>query len=105
LRKDNIALKKKKIAKLTSSYSEENYDMLFHQILEILKTIEDHYKCQINQHILSILEELASRNPDILYEVVRHYLEQGDYLEIDPWFVVSKLLSSMDICIDSYFNR
>jgi hypothetical protein len=33
-----------KIAKLTSSYSEENYDMLFHQILEILKTIEDHYK-------------------------------------------------------------
>jgi hypothetical protein len=30
-------------------------------------------------------------------EVVRHYLEQGDYLEIDPWFVVSKLLSSMDI--------
>jgi hypothetical protein len=89
--------KKKKIAKLTSSYSEENYDMLFHQILEILKTIEDHYKWQINQHILSILEELASRNPDILYEVVRHYLEQGDYLEIDPWFVVSKLLSSMDI--------
>jgi hypothetical protein len=57
--------KKKKIAKLTSSYSEENYDMLFHQILEILKTIEDHYKRQINQHILSILEELASRNPDI----------------------------------------
>ena len=89
--------KKKKIAKLTSSYSEENYDMLFHQILEILKTIEDHYKRQINQHILSILEELASRNPDILYEVVRHYLEQGDYLEIDPSFVVSKLLSSMDI--------
>jgi hypothetical protein len=40
--------KKKKIAKLTSSYSEENYDMLFHQILEILKTIEDHYKWQIN---------------------------------------------------------
>lgn len=41
------------------------------------------------------MEELVSRNPDILCEVVRHYLEQGDYLEINPWLVVSNLLSSL----------
>ncbi len=87
--------KKKKIAKLTSSYSKEDYDKLFHQILEISKTMEGHSKWQIDQGILSILEELASRNPDILCEVVRHYLEQGDYLEINPWIVVSNLLSSL----------
>ena len=87
--------KKKKIAKLTSSYSKEDYDKLFHQILEISKTIEGHSKWQIDQGILSILEELANRNPDILCEVVRHYIEQGDYLEINPWIVVSNLLSSL----------
>ncbi|MCF6202947.1 MAG: hypothetical protein L3J59_04635 [Methylococcaceae bacterium] len=87
--------KKKKIAKLTSSYSQEDYDKLLHQILEISKTIEGHSKWQIDQGILSILEELASRNPDILSEVIGHYLEQGDYLEINPWIVVSSLLASL----------
>jgi len=87
--------KKKKIEKLTSSYSKEDYDKLFHQILEISKTIEGHSKWQIDQGILSIFEELANRNPDVFSEVISHYLEQGDYLEINPWVVVSNLLSSL----------
>ena len=87
--------KKKSIAKLTSSYSKEDYDKLFHQILEISKTIEGHSKWQINQGIISILEELANRNPDVFSEVISHYLEQGDYLEINPWVVVSNFLSSL----------
>jgi hypothetical protein len=87
--------KKKKIVELTSSYSKEDYDILFHQILEILETIGVNYKQKINRDIISILEELASQNPDILCEVVRHYLEQGDYLEINPC-PVAILLSSFD---------
>jgi hypothetical protein len=47
--------------------------------LEILETIGVNYKQKINRDIISILEELASQNPDILCEVVRHYLEQGQY--------------------------
>jgi hypothetical protein len=38
--------KKKKIVELTSSYSKEDYDILFHQILEILEILETiHIKC------------------------------------------------------------
>ena len=87
--------KKRGIEKLTSSYSKEDYDELFHQVLEISKTIEGHSKWQIDQGIISILEELSNRNTDILCAVIRDYLEQGDYLEINPWIVVSNLLSSM----------
>lgn len=86
--------KKKKIAKLTTSYSKEDYDKMFHQLSEISETLEGHSKWQIDQGILSILEELSRRNPNLLCEVVRHYLEQGDYLEINPWVVVSNLLLS-----------
>ncbi len=88
--------KMKSIAKLTSSYSKEDYDKLFHQIFEISKNTEGHSKWQIDQGILSILEELANRDADIFCDVIRHYLEQGDYLEIDPWIIVSNLLSALD---------
>ena len=87
--------KKKKIAKLILFYSKKDYDKLFHQILEIAQTIEGHSKWQLNQGVISILEELASRNPDMLSEVIRHYLEQGDYLEISPSGIVYNLLSSL----------
>ena len=87
--------KKKKISELTSSYSKEDYNKLFHQVSEVSKTIEGHSKWQIDQGILSILEELANRNPDVFSEVIRYYLEQGDYLEMNPWIVVSNLLSAL----------
>ena len=88
--------KQKKIAKFTASYSEEDYDKILHQLLDISETIEGHSKWQIEQGIISILEELSKRNPDLLCEVVRHYLEQGDYLEINPWVIVFNLLLSCD---------
>ena len=90
-----IKYKKKKISELTSSYSAEDYNKLFHKVLEILKIIESHSKWQLEQGILSIFEELANRNPDVFSEVISHYLKQGDYLEINPWVVVSNLLSSL----------
>ena len=84
--------KRKKIAKLTLSYSKEDYDRIFHQLLGILAMFEGHSKWQISQGILSIFEELSIRNPDLFSEVIEHYLEQGDYLEIDPWWIVFSIL-------------
>ncbi len=86
--------KKNKIANLTSCYSKADYDKLLHQLSDIVETLEGHSKWQIDQGVLSILEELSRRNPDLLCDVVRHYLEQGEYLEINPWIVVSNLLLS-----------
>ncbi len=88
--------KQKKIAKFTALYSEEDYDKILHQLLDISGTIAGYSKWQIEQGIISILEELSKRNPDLLCEVVRHYLEQGDYLAINPWVIVSNLLLSCD---------
>jgi hypothetical protein len=90
----NNECREKSITKLTSSYSKEDYDKFFHQILKILKTIECRLEWEINQ-IPFILKELASRNSNLFYEVVRHYLEQGDYLEINHWVVVPNLLSTL----------
>lgn len=80
------------IEELTSSYSEEDYDKILHQFHEILQTLVGHSQWQINQGILSILENLSKRDIDLSHNVLRHYLEQGDYLEINPWVVMSNML-------------
>jgi len=92
----SVELQKKKIAELTTSFSKEDYDKIFYDFFNVFKIINEPFKLQIDQGILSILEELANRNPDLLCEVISHYLEQGDYLEINPWPVVSNLLSIFD---------
>jgi len=89
--------KKKEIAKLTSSYSKEDYDKIFHQLSEISETLEGNSKWQIDQGILSIFEELSKRSPALLCEVIEHYLEQGDYLRINPWGVVSNVIDSVGV--------
>lgn len=84
--------KNHKIEKLTSSYSEEDYDRILHQLHEILTTLGGHSQWQINQGILSILENLSKRDIKLSHKVLSHYLEQGDYLEINPWVVMSNML-------------
>ena len=84
--------KYQKIEKLTSSYSEEDYDRILHQLHEIQITLGGHSLWQINQGILSILENLSKRDIELSHNVLRHYLEQGDYLEINPWVVISNMM-------------
>lgn len=83
---------KKKIDALTVSYLEEDYDRILHQLYEIRQTLGGHSQGQINQGILSILENLAKRDTELSCRVLRHYLVQGDYLEINPWVVMSNML-------------
>lgn len=84
--------KNKKIDTLTASYSEEDYDKILHQLYGIQQTLGGHSQWQINQGILSILENLSKRDAELLCKVLRHYLGQGDYLEINPWVVMSNML-------------
>lgn len=84
--------KKKEIERLTLSYSKEDYDNIFHQLHQVLQTFGEDSQWQINQGVLSILEGLSKRDADLSHKVLSHYLEQGDYLEIDPWIVSSMLL-------------
>lgn len=84
--------KNKKIDTLTASYSEEDYDKMLHQLYEIQQTLGGHSQWQINQGILSILEHLSKRDADLSCKVLRRYLGQGDYLEINPWVVMSNML-------------
>ena len=86
--------KKKKIAEFTGSYSKEDYGEILHELFNILETLEGHSKWQIDQGVISILEELATRNPSLFCEVIKSYLQQGDYLMINPWIVVSNLILS-----------
>jgi len=88
--------KSKKIERLTSTYSKEDYDKLFNQVLNISSTIEGNNKWHIDQGVYSILNELASRSLGMFCEVIRYYLEQGDCLDINPGVVVSNLFSSLD---------
>ena len=83
---------KKKIDELTASYLEEDYDRILHQLYEIRQTLGGHSQWQINQGILSILENLSKRDAELSCKVLRHYLGQGDYLEINPWVVMSNML-------------
>jgi hypothetical protein len=84
--------KNRKIDTLTASYSEEDYDKILHKLYEIQQTLGGHSQWQINQGILSILENLSKRDVELSCKVLRHYLGQGDYLEINPWVVMSKIL-------------
>lgn len=84
--------KNRKIEELTSSYSEEDYDKILHQLHEILNTLGGHSQWQINQGILSILENLSKRDIELSHKVIRQYLEQGDYLQINPWVIMSNML-------------
>lgn len=84
--------KKRKIDTLTASYSEKDYDKILHQLYEIQQTPGGHSQWQINQGILSILENLSKRDVELSCKVLRHYLGQGDYLEINPWVVMSNIL-------------
>jgi hypothetical protein len=86
----------KKILELTASYSEEDYDKILHQLWEILQTLEESSHWQIKQGILSLFENLFNRNVNLSYKVLRHYLEQGDYLEIDPCIVMSNMLQKCE---------
>jgi hypothetical protein len=89
-----IEYKKKKIEKLTLSYSKEDYDNIFHQLHVILQIIERHSQWQINQGILSIFEDLTRRNAELSCKVIKHYLDQGDFLEIDPSIVIFNMLDT-----------
>ena len=86
--------KKKKIAEFTTSYSKEDYDAVLHELSNIQQTLEDHSKWQFDQGIISVLEEVAKRNPGLFCEIIKDYLQQGDYLTINPWVVVSNLIVS-----------
>jgi energy-coupling factor transporter ATP-binding protein EcfA2 len=86
--------KKKKIAEFTKSYSKEDYDVMLHELSDILQILDGRSKWQIDQGIISILEELAKRNPSLFCEVIKNYIQQGDYLIINPWVVVSNLILS-----------
>lgn len=84
--------KNKKIDELTTSYSEEDYDKILHQLHETLKTLGGHSQWQINMGIISILENLTKRDTKLSCNVLRRYLDQDDYLEINPWIVMSNML-------------
>lgn len=85
---------KKEIAGFMGSYAKENYDEILHELFNILETLEGYSKWQINQGVIAILEELAIRNPSLFCEVIKNYLQQGEYLTINPSIVVSNLISS-----------
>jgi len=81
-----------KIVEFTSSYSNKDYDEMLHELFSVVVTLEGHLKWQIDQGIISIIEELAKRNPELFSEVVENYLLQGEYLEITPSVIVSNLI-------------
>lgn len=89
--------KNKKIDKLTALYSEEDYEKILHQLYAVRETLVGHSQWQINQGILSILESLSKRDVELSSRVLRQYLEQGDYLEINPWVVVSNMLLTCEV--------
>ncbi|WP_428604190.1 hypothetical protein [Sedimenticola sp.] len=84
--------KNKKIDTLTASYSEDDYNKILHQLYKIQKTLEGYSQWQINQGILSILENFLARDAIQSCNVIKHYLWQGDYLEISPWIVMYNML-------------
>jgi hypothetical protein len=77
---------------MTSSYLEEDYDRILYQLNEVRQTLGGRSQGQIKQGILSIFENLIKRDADLSCKVLRHYLAQGDYLELDPWVVMSNML-------------
>lgn len=84
--------KNNKINKLTASYSDEDYEKILHQLYEIQQIAGDHSQWQINQGILSILENLSKRDIELSCKVLRNYLGQGDYLTINPCVVMYNIL-------------
>jgi hypothetical protein len=83
---------KEKLDALTSSYLEEDYDRILHELSEVRQTLGGRSQWQIKQGILSIFENLIKRDADLSCKVLRHYLAQGDYLELDPRVVMSNML-------------
>lgn len=86
--------KKKKIRGFTKSYSRDDYDKMFQELFDILQTLSDHSKWQIEQGVSYILEELVERNSSLYGEVIKHYLHKGDILRLNPWILVSNLIAS-----------
>ena len=95
--------KKKKIKRLTSLYVEEDYDRLFHQFHSVLKILEKNKHWGVDQGILSVFEELSSRDGDLSCKVLSHYLKQGDYLEINPWRIMRNMLLRNENSISDEF--
>jgi hypothetical protein len=84
--------KKRIIAEFTTSYSKEDYYVMLHELSDIPQILNS--KWQIEQGVISILEELATRNASLFCEVIKSYLQQGDYLIINPWVIVYNLILS-----------
>lgn len=83
--------KKKKIAKFAKSFSRKDYDLTLHELF----SIEQHggrNKWCIDQGIILLLDELANKNLSLFVDVVEDYLSQGEYLQINPWVLVSTLI-------------
>lgn len=85
---------KEKIAELTLDNTEQDYQNLFHQLSEIKNNLSQRSSWSFDQGINTIFDELADRTPDLFFNVVKQYLEQRDYLNINPWVVVSRLITT-----------
>ncbi|MFQ5713181.1 MAG: hypothetical protein ACE5GU_04055 [Candidatus Scalinduaceae bacterium] len=86
--------KKKKIKEFTKSYLRDDYDKMFQKLFDILQTLSENSKWQIGQGVIYILEELVERNSSLYGEVIKHYLQKGDILRLNPWILVSNLITS-----------
>lgn len=85
--------KKNKIADLTKSYSKEDYDKVFERFFN-LKKIYDNSKKKINNGLIFVLEALAERNKKLFCEVIKDYLQQKNFLELNASSTIHNLISS-----------
>ena len=87
---------REKVAKFTFDYTEQDYQKLFYQFSDVKNSLSQRNLWSIDQGINIIFDELADRNPDLFFTVVKQYLEQGEYLNINPWVVVSRLVTTSE---------
>lgn len=84
--------KKKKLAKETELYSEEDYSVILKELFDSLQVLNKHSEWQLYQGVISIFETLANRDECLYSKVVSNYLQQGEFLKINPWDIVFNLI-------------
>ncbi|MFI4912730.1 MAG: hypothetical protein ACIAQZ_13780 [Sedimentisphaeraceae bacterium JB056] len=89
--KDFEEYRKKKISKLTRSFSLVDYQSLIAEISEIMKVSNGHASWEIERGISYIFDDLAEKDPSLYVEVVKSCLISDKQLRFDAWRVVPNL--------------
>jgi hypothetical protein len=96
--KEYQQLRRRWITEYFGSYDLSDYNHFFKQCLDIRAELsDDHKEFQLQSGVIEVFLALADQNSTMYPEVLKHYLELGNPLNLNPYFLVFHLIKTCGI--------